>query len=171
VDLRIEGDRLVIAPLQSTRVRWDERFERMRYWQDDRLLDPGAPGGANDLRAWIVRLDVWLLEAPDGAGSERATVAESVQSVACVVLSPDEMNQYLRTAIVAPLVARGRPYPTRTPCLFEQRECEIVLDRVTTYIPHFETGAVRSLASACWAVTRTADAAPGRGPTAACGSA
>jgi subtilisin family serine protease len=42
---------------------------------------------------------------------------------------------------------------------------------ITPYIPHFETGAVRSLASACWAVTRTADAAPGRGPTAASGSA
>jgi mRNA interferase MazF len=31
----------------------------------------------------------------------------------CVVISPNEMNKYLRTIIVAPMTTKSRKYPTR----------------------------------------------------------
>ena len=31
----------------------------------------------------------------------------------CVVISPNEMNRYLRTIIIAPLTTQSRDYPTR----------------------------------------------------------
>jgi hypothetical protein len=38
-----------------------------------------------------------------------------------VVVSPDELNAYLRTFIVAPLTMGGHPYPFRVPCRFGGR--------------------------------------------------
>ena len=31
----------------------------------------------------------------------------------CVVISPNEMNKYLQTIVVAPLTSSSKPYPTR----------------------------------------------------------
>ena len=31
----------------------------------------------------------------------------------CLVISPNEMNKYLRTVVVAPMTTADRPYPTR----------------------------------------------------------
>ncbi|MEA3496709.1 MAG: type II toxin-antitoxin system PemK/MazF family toxin, partial [Bacteroidota bacterium] len=31
----------------------------------------------------------------------------------CVIISPNEMNKYLRTIIVAPMTTKSRKYPTR----------------------------------------------------------
>jgi mRNA interferase MazF len=31
----------------------------------------------------------------------------------CVVLSPNEMNKYLQTIVVAPMTSSSKPYPTR----------------------------------------------------------
>ncbi len=50
----------------------------------------------------------------------------------CVVVSPDELNSYLRTVIVAPLTTGGHPYPFRIPCRFEGRAGSIVIDQIRT---------------------------------------
>ena len=50
----------------------------------------------------------------------------------CVVVSPDDMNQYLRTVIVAPMTRRGRDYPSRVACRFQGRSGEIALDQIRT---------------------------------------
>lgn len=50
----------------------------------------------------------------------------------CVVVSPDELNDHLRTFIVAPLTTGGHPYPFRIPCRFEGRAGYIVLDQIRT---------------------------------------
>jgi len=50
----------------------------------------------------------------------------------CVVVSPDELNAYLRTFIVAPLTTGGHPYPFRVPCKFEGRSGHIVIDQIRT---------------------------------------
>jgi len=50
----------------------------------------------------------------------------------CVVVSPDELNGYLRTFIVAPLTTGGHPYPFRVPCRFEERSGYIVIDQIRT---------------------------------------
>ena len=50
----------------------------------------------------------------------------------CVIISPDELNAYLRTFIVAPLTTGGHPYPFRVPCRFARRAGHIVLDQIRT---------------------------------------
>jgi mRNA interferase MazF len=48
----------------------------------------------------------------------------------CLVVSPDEMNHAVRTAIVAPMTTGERPYPTRVPCRFKGKDGQVVLDRI-----------------------------------------
>jgi mRNA interferase MazF len=50
----------------------------------------------------------------------------------CLVVSPDELNQYLRTVIVAPMTTGGRAYPWRVPCRFQRRSGFIALDQLRT---------------------------------------
>ena len=50
----------------------------------------------------------------------------------CLVISPDEMNDHIRTVIVAPMTTKGRPYPTRVPCTFQGKRGQIVLDQIRT---------------------------------------
>lgn len=50
----------------------------------------------------------------------------------CVVVSPDELNAYMRTFIVAPLTTGGHPYPFRIPCTFEGKDGHVVPDQLRT---------------------------------------
>ena len=50
----------------------------------------------------------------------------------CVIVSPDELNEHLRTVIVAPLTSSGRGYPWRIRCRFQNRSGYIVLDQLRT---------------------------------------
>lgn len=50
----------------------------------------------------------------------------------CVIVSPDELNEYLRTLIVAPLTTGGQAYPFRVPCRFGGRVGRVVLDQIRT---------------------------------------
>ena len=50
----------------------------------------------------------------------------------CVVISPDEMNRYIKTLIVAPMTSKIRNYPTRIPMVFEGQKGSIVLDQIRT---------------------------------------
>jgi len=58
--------------------------------------------------------------------------AEIRKTRPCLVVSPDELNQYLRTAIVAPLTTGGQAYPWRVPCRFQGRSGFIALDQLRT---------------------------------------
>jgi mRNA interferase MazF len=50
----------------------------------------------------------------------------------CVVISPDEMNEFIATVIVAPLTSKSKPYPTRIPFRLLKRDGWIVLDQIRT---------------------------------------
>jgi mRNA interferase MazF len=50
----------------------------------------------------------------------------------CVVISPDEMNKYIKTVIVAPLTTKRCAYLTRISITFDGKEGEIVLDHIRT---------------------------------------
>ena len=50
----------------------------------------------------------------------------------CVVISPDELNTHLRTAIVAPMTTGGAAYPWRVNCQFQRRRGFVALDQVRT---------------------------------------
>lgn len=50
----------------------------------------------------------------------------------CLVVSPDEMNHAIATAIIAPMTTKGRSYPTRVACRFSGRSGQVVLDQIRT---------------------------------------
>ena len=50
----------------------------------------------------------------------------------CVIISPNEMNKYLRTIIVAPMTTTSRKYPTRIEVKHEQKIGWIVIDQIRT---------------------------------------
>lgn len=50
----------------------------------------------------------------------------------CLVVSPDELNHAISTAIVAPLTTKGRAYPTRISCRFGGKSGQVVLDQIRT---------------------------------------
>ena len=50
----------------------------------------------------------------------------------CVIISPDEMNKYLRTIIVAPMTTTPRKYPSRIEVKHDQKIGWIVIDQIRT---------------------------------------
>jgi mRNA interferase MazF len=50
----------------------------------------------------------------------------------CVVVSPDELNEHLRTFIVAPLTTGAHRYPFRVACRFARKAGYVVLDQIRT---------------------------------------
>ena len=48
----------------------------------------------------------------------------------CLIVSPDEMNRYLQTLIVAPMTTTERPYPTRVSVRFQRKAGQIAPDQV-----------------------------------------
>jgi len=74
----------------------------------------------------VRRGDVFL------ASLDPARGGEIQKTRPCVVVSPDELNSYLRTFIVAPLTTGGHPYPFRVSCRFEGRSGYVVIDQIRT---------------------------------------
>lgn len=72
------------------------------------------------------RFDVCLVSLDPTRGSEIRKTRP------CVVISPDEMNRYLRTIIVAPMTTASRPYPTRVGLRFQGKSGEIAVDQLRT---------------------------------------
>ncbi len=50
----------------------------------------------------------------------------------CVILSPNEMNAYLRTVIIAPLTHTLKPYPSRVICTIKGEKGALMLDQIRT---------------------------------------
>ena len=50
----------------------------------------------------------------------------------CVVISPDEMNKYLRTIVVAPMTTNSKKYPTRVEVKHDRKIGWIVIDQIRT---------------------------------------
>ena len=50
----------------------------------------------------------------------------------CVVISPNEMNKYLQTIVVAPLTSSSKPYPTRVEIKQTKTKGWVVLDQIRT---------------------------------------
>jgi mRNA interferase MazF len=74
----------------------------------------------------VKRFDVFLI-------SLNPTVGYEIQKTRpCLIISPDEMNDHIKTVIVAPMSTKGRNYPTRIPCTFHGRKGQIILDQIRT---------------------------------------
>lgn len=50
----------------------------------------------------------------------------------CVVISPDEMNKYLRTVVIAPLASGPQSYPTRVKIRQNNKISRVALDQIMT---------------------------------------
>lgn len=50
----------------------------------------------------------------------------------CVVLSPNEMNKYLNTIVVAPMTSSSKPYPTRVEVRHKGTKGWIAIDQIRT---------------------------------------
>lgn len=50
----------------------------------------------------------------------------------CVIISPDEMNRYIKTVIVVPLTHTLKAYPSRVLCEVKGEKGAIMLDQIRT---------------------------------------
>ncbi len=74
----------------------------------------------------VTRGDVWLAALDPTVGSE-------IQKTRlCLVISPPEMHDCLRTVTVAPMTTGNREAPFRIPISFDGREGLILLDQIRT---------------------------------------
>ena len=72
------------------------------------------------------RGEIWLVNLDPTIGSEIK------KSRPCVVVSPAELNDHLRTAIVAPMTSKGFAAPFRVPVTHAGTKGLILLDQVRT---------------------------------------
>jgi mRNA interferase MazF len=73
----------------------------------------------------VTRGDVWLSALDPTIGSEIRKTRP------CIVVSPPEMHDYLRTVIVAPITTGNRPAPFRIPVSFAGKKGLILLDQMS----------------------------------------
>jgi mRNA interferase MazF len=50
----------------------------------------------------------------------------------CVIISPNEMNKYLRTVVIAPMTTCSKNYPTRVDIKHDNKIGWVVLDQIRT---------------------------------------
>lgn len=72
------------------------------------------------------RGEIWLAVLDPTVGSEIQKTRP------CVIISPQEMHDYLRTVIVAPMTTGSRPAPYRIPVTFRRKTGLILLDQIRT---------------------------------------
>lgn len=74
----------------------------------------------------VKRGEVWLAALDPTVGSEIQKTRP------CLVVSPDEMNAHLRTAIVAPMTTGSRPAPFRVAVSFQGKAGLVLPDQMRT---------------------------------------
>ena len=74
----------------------------------------------------VRRYDIYLVSLDPARGS-------GIQKMRpCLVISPDEMNQHIRTVIIAPMTSTQRDYPSRVNVTFQRKKGQVVLDQIRT---------------------------------------
>ena len=77
-------------------------------------------------RAVPGRGEVYLVRLDPTRGSEIRKTRP------CLIVSPDELNDHLRTVIVAPMTTAGHAYPWRVQCRFQGRTGFVATDQLRT---------------------------------------
>ena len=72
------------------------------------------------------RFDVFLVSLDPTIGHEIKKTRP------CLIVSPNEMNRFIATVIIAPMTSKGRDYPSRVDCTFQGIQGQIVPDQVRT---------------------------------------
>jgi mRNA interferase MazF len=58
--------------------------------------------------------------------------SEIKKTCPCVIISPDEINKYLQTIVIAPMTSSSKPYSTRVEVKHNKTKGWIVLDQIRT---------------------------------------
>jgi mRNA interferase MazF len=74
----------------------------------------------------IKQYDIVLVNLDPTIGSEIKKIRP------CAVISPNEMNKYLRTIVVAPMTTSSKNYPTRVEIKHDNKIGWLVLDQIRT---------------------------------------
>ncbi len=72
----------------------------------------------------VRRGEIWLAALDPTVGSEIQKTRP------CVIVSPSEMHDYLKTVIVAPMTTGSKPAPYRIPVTFQKKKGLILLDQI-----------------------------------------
>ena len=70
------------------------------------------------------QFEVYLVALDPAKGSEIQKTRP------CLVVSPDVMNTFLKTVIIAPLTSTIKAYPTRVACVFDEKQGQIATDQM-----------------------------------------
>ena len=74
----------------------------------------------------VVRGEVWLVALDPTVG------VEIQKTRPCVIVSPPEMHDFLRTVVVAPMTTGSRPTGFRIPLTFQSTPGLVLLDQIRT---------------------------------------
>jgi mRNA interferase MazF len=74
----------------------------------------------------VVRGEVWMVTLDPTIGNEIKKTRP------CVIISPPEMHDYLRTVIVAPMTTGSKPAPYRISLRFRGKSGLVLLDQIRT---------------------------------------
>ncbi len=74
----------------------------------------------------ISQYDIVLVNLDPTIGSELK------KTKPCIVLSPNEMNRYLQTIVIAPMTSSSKPYPTRVEVQQIKTKGWVVIDQIRT---------------------------------------
>lgn len=72
----------------------------------------------------VTRGDIWVVNLDPTQGSDIR------KSRPCVVVSPPEMLDHLRTVLVAPMTSKGQPAPFRIPITHDGQRGLVLLDQI-----------------------------------------
>ena len=76
--------------------------------------------------AAAARGEVYLIRLDPTQGSEIRKTRP------CLIISPNELNEHLRTVMVAPMTTGGQAYPWRVQCRFQGRNGFVATDQPRT---------------------------------------
>lgn len=74
----------------------------------------------------ISQYEIFLVNLEPTLGSE------IIKTGPCVVVSPDEMNQYLKTIVIIPITSTLKKYPTRIKILNQNVKGTAAVDQIIT---------------------------------------
>jgi mRNA interferase MazF len=72
----------------------------------------------------ISQYDIVLVNLDPTIGSELKKTRP------CIVLSPNEMNRYLQTIVIAPMTSSSKPYPTRVEVQQTKSKGSVDIDQI-----------------------------------------
>jgi len=76
--------------------------------------------------ATVARGEIWLAALDPTVGSEIQ------KTKPCLIVSPPEMHDHLRTVTVVPMTTGSRSAPYRVPVRFQRKDGSIMLDQMRT---------------------------------------